>query len=517
MDVILAQKMFYGQDFGWAYQLLFGITTLCMGFGLAGLARRFLVWPASMIWPSTLVNASLFYTLHNHSPSDPAETNGWRIGRYRWFLIIGIGSFVWYWFPGWIFQGLSYFTFVTWIAPENVLLNQLFGASSGYGILPITFDWSVISRLIGSPLIPPFHAIANTVAGVLVLFTALSMGIHYSRIWYGQYFPVQSATAFDNTAQSYNISMVLDENYRFVEEKYHAYSPVYLSTQYAIGFGASFASISAVIVHVALYHGRDIWRQLRFPREHESDVHMRLMRKYRDAEDWWYAALFVVMIGVSFAVCCGWPTGLPWWAFIVCIIILVIWTVPIGIVQAITNMQLSLNVLSEFVIGYMLPGRPPAMMLFKNYATYSLMQALVFAEDLKLGHYMKVPPRTMFASQLVAAIWSAIVQIAVLNWAQAVIPNACQFFGQPSNYTCPGSRFMLNASIIWGAIGPARIFSNGALYSGLQWFWLVGAVTPVITWYFARKKPKSVWRYLHMPVFFGGSGLIPPATVYHYL
>jgi hypothetical protein len=57
------------------------------GVGMAGLVRRFLVWPAAMIWPANLVNTAMFYTLHDHRKSDPAQTNGWSIGRYRWFLV----------------------------------------------------------------------------------------------------------------------------------------------------------------------------------------------------------------------------------------------------------------------------------------------------------------------------------------------------------------------------------------------------------------------------------------------
>lgn len=92
-----------------------------------------------MIWPSDLVNCALFYTLHDHSPSDPAKTNGWKIGRYRLFLIIGCAAFIYYWFPGWIFQGLSYFMWICWIAPDNVVVNKLFGGYSGYGLFPLTF------------------------------------------------------------------------------------------------------------------------------------------------------------------------------------------------------------------------------------------------------------------------------------------------------------------------------------------------------------------------------------------
>ena len=55
---------------------------------------------------------------------DPAETNGWRISRYRYFFYVFIGSFVWYWFPGFIWQSLSVFAFVTWIKPNNAVINQ---------------------------------------------------------------------------------------------------------------------------------------------------------------------------------------------------------------------------------------------------------------------------------------------------------------------------------------------------------------------------------------------------------
>ncbi|KAI1339360.1 small oligopeptide transporter [Xylariaceae sp. FL0016] len=515
-DVLLAQQVWYKQNFGWGFQLLFAITTLCTGYGLAGIGRRFLVWPAAMIWPGDLVNATLFYTLHDHTPSDPAKTNGWSVGRYRWFLYVFGGAFVWYWFPGWIFQGLSYFTFICWAAPNNVVVNKVFGGLHGYGILPTTLDWTVISGYALSPLIPPAHAIANTLVGVIIFFVFVSMGIHFSGTWYADYFLVQSSSAFDNTGAVYNVSRILTDELLLDEEAYHAYSPLFLTTQFALCYGLSFAAVAAVIVHVVLYHGSQIKLQFKLARTQEDDIHMRLMKKYRDAEDWWYLALFAIMIALSFVVVCVWDTGFPWWAYIVCIIIPLVWTIPIGIIQAITNIQLGLNVLTEFIVGYMLPGHPLAMMMFKNYGYIAMSQALYFSQDLKLGHYMKVPPRTMFWSQLVASLWSGIVQIAVMNWALASIPQVCQD-DQPNSYTCPGGNVFYTASIIWGAIGPARMFSGDALYASLQYFWLVGAITPVIGWLLARRYPKSLFRYISFPLIFGGSGQIPPATAYTYL
>lgn len=166
-----------------------------------------------------------------------------------------------------------------------------------------------------------------------------------------------------------------------------------------------------------------------------------------------------------------------------------------------------------------------------------MSQALSFVSDLKFGHYMKIPPRTMFMSQVVATTFSCFIQIAVLNFALNNIDGVCTPT-QPEHFTCPGGRVFFSgmsaafsldtilsrlvltretASVIWGLIGPARIFSPGQIYSGLFWFFLLGAITPVIIFFAAKKWPKSPIKYLMAPVIFGGAGAIPPATPLNYL
>jgi len=129
---------------------------------------------------------------------------------------------------------------------------------------------------------------------------------------------------------------------------------------------------------------------------------------------------------------------------------------------------------------------------------------------------MKVPPRTMFAAQAIATFWSSIVQVAVYNWALHNIKGICDD-DQANFYTCPGGKVFYTASVIWGAIGPARIFGPGKVYGVLQWYWLLGALLPVTSYFMARKWPRSWLRYVHWPLMLGGTGWIPPATVYNYL
>lgn len=129
---------------------------------------------------------------------------------------------------------------------------------------------------------------------------------------------------------------------------------------------------------------------------------------------------------------------------------------------------------------------------------------------------MKIPPRVTFMAQMVACLWSSLVQIGTMNWALGAIKNVCDQF-QVNHFTCPNGRVFFNASVIWGVIGPDRMFSPGQLYSSLMWFFLAGAILPVVLWFLARRFPKSPLKYLNAPIIFGGSGLIPPATPLNYL
>jgi OPT family small oligopeptide transporter len=156
-DVLLAQEVYYKQKFGWGYQLLLTITCQMLGLGLAGVTRTWLVEPAAMIWPSNLVTTTLFETIHTKTAPDAVKTSGWTMGRYKWFLIVMGAIFVWEWFPLWIAPFLATFTFVCWAAPNNVVVNQLFGGQTGLSLIPITFDWSTLTAFIYSPLVYPFQ------------------------------------------------------------------------------------------------------------------------------------------------------------------------------------------------------------------------------------------------------------------------------------------------------------------------------------------------------------------------
>lgn len=537
LDIFTAQRGFYGQRYGWPFEIFTTISTQTLGFGLGGVLHRFLVEPAAMIWPSNLVNTTLFTAMHDRglNPPEPTKTAGWRINRYRLFLYVMTGAFCWYWFPGLIAPFLSVFAFVTWIKPNNVIINQLFGGATGISLIPISFDWSIISGYVYSPMISPWFAIANTLIGMVAWFWILTPALHYSNIFYGKFLPMSDSDSYDNTGSVYNVSRILTPEYTFDQAKYESYSPLFLSTTFALCYGLSFAGLVAVILHVVLFHGKEVWRRMRDASQKDQDIHSRLMAKYPTVPVWWYVVVLVIMAAMGLATVLSYPTHLSWWAFFVSIIIALVWTLPIGMVQATTNIQLGLNVITEFIVGYIQPGKPMAMMLFKTYGYISMSQALYFCQDMKLGkhgsrdafsfedlltiakgHYMKIPPRVTFWAQMASCVWSSVVQVAVLNWAFGSISDICSST-QANKYTCPNGRVFFNASVIWGVIGPKRMFSIGEMYSGLQWFWLAGLALPIMIWLVVRRWPTSVFKYLNAPLIFSGSGMIPPATPLTYL
>lgn len=219
----------------------------------------------------------------------------------------------------------------------------------------------------------------------------------------------------------------------------------------------------------------------------------------------------VSMTAIGMFVVEYYPIHLPWYGLLLALSIGAILFIPIGIVMAITNQQSSLYLICQLICGVVFPGRPVANMVFTTYGYITSTQGLKFSSDLKLGHYMKIPPKILFNLQLSATIISSLTQIGVLNWMLAFIPGICTPEAV-DRFTCPIARVHFNGSILWGVVGPKRFFGPGALYRPLVWAFLIGFLAPIGLWLLARNNRKSVLRKINLAVVFGSLSWIPPAT-----
>lgn len=110
------------------------------------------------------------------------------------------------------------FAWVTWIRPQNVIINQIFGGATGLSLFPITFDWTQVTgyvryrplrtpddsqSLTGIDLLAPDPSMArnwsecsrqisstlyaddhqNTMIAAVFWFWIITPAVHYSNTW----------------------------------------------------------------------------------------------------------------------------------------------------------------------------------------------------------------------------------------------------------------------------------------------------------------------------------------------
>lgn len=518
MNILIAQTNFYNQKLSAGYMILLVFSTQLLGYGAAGLTRRWIVYPASMVWPQTLVTTSLFSTLHSskNDALNRLNANGWTMSRYKFFTFAAIISFVWYWLPGYLFKALSYFNFICWIWPKNIVVNQLFGVLSGLGLIPISFDWTQATQAVNvSPLATPAWVAANTYGAVFIFFIIVLPILYYTNTMYAKYMPMISSTTFDNTAKKYNVSRVLNLKLEFDQAGYESYSPLFVPFSYLLSYALNFAAVISLFVHCYLYHGSDIVSKLKDHRHGGEDIHKRLMNNFKEAPDWWYLVLFAISIVLAFVCVCKFPTQLPWWGLIVSLAIAFVNFLPQGLLEGITNQHVGLNIITELVAGYIWPGKPLANMMVKLYGFIPMRQGLDFSRDLKIAQYMKIPPRTLFFAQIMGTLVAGLVNVGIQEWMRANIEDICSP-SQVDGFICANGRTIFNASIIWGAVGPAKLFNPGMRYNAFMYFFLIGFFVPIFTYLLKKRFPNHWVGKINAPVFFTGPGNIPPSTVYNY-
>ncbi|KAG0064933.1 hypothetical protein BGZ90_001983 [Linnemannia elongata] len=516
IDIIVIQKLYYNDSWGFGGGLLLVISTQFVGYGFAGALRRFLVRPAAMIWPVNLVNATLFHTLHRRNPGngvlrtheDEAKTS-WKISRNMFFFIVASVSFVYYWFPGYIFPLLTSISWVCWINRDSLLLNQLGSGLKGIGYGSFTLDWSSMSAWLPSPLAIPWWAQANMLAGFVFFVWILIPIMYYTDRYEGKKFPIYNTRTYDVDGKPYDLKRVLVNN-ALNEEMYASYSPVRITAFFATMYGQGLCALGAIVSHAILYHGKDIWARVRSAKQANEDIHARLMDAYPECPDWWYYLVFVVACGLSILTVELYPSSdMTWWHVLVAMGLAAIWTLPIGILTAITSQAPSISMISEWVFGVISPGRPIGNMIFKTYGFITVQQAIVFTQDLKLGHYMKVPPRDLFIFQMVGTLVAALIAMGTTTYMMNNIEGICTEAAYP--FTCPSASLFGASSVVWGVIGPLKFLSPSSLYYPIVWFFFIGFVIPLPFYLWTLKYPNSWVRNVNMAAFMLGGGPYPPA------
>ncbi|KAJ3175310.1 hypothetical protein HK101_010692 [Irineochytrium annulatum] len=521
---IVGQKFLLGQDISVWWCLVFAITVECFGYALSGIYRRFLVRPAAMLWPGNLSTVALLRSLHdsNRALNVDGDEDLSPSARMKFFWFATLGMTIYQFFPSYIAPALGAVSLLCYVAPNNQRLKMLGSARQGLGLGSLTFDWSIITSM--SPITTPLWALLNQYVGLWI-----TVWLIIPFLWYRNAFGADqqigtnpmdgpNGTGFFPLGQALNSPGLFDRDGSFIsplslvtigngtlvlnETAYDLVAPVRLTTYFAVEYTTYFIVFAATMSHVALWYGRDRWRRLRSDLKDldRNDIHARLMDAYPDVPNWWYAVLMAFVLTGAIAACKWGGFDLPWWGVLLSFCLAAVAMVPVGTIEAVAGQRIGLNVVAEFMISFILPGRMASVMTFKTFSYAGMFNGLGMVEDLKLGHYVKIPPRSMFAVQVASTVLSAILNVAVAVVVYERIGVDRLNNAPPLGWSANAFTVFLTAGSIWGAIGPRRFLGPGSPYSGCLYGFLIGLLLPPFFYLLHRLFPKWHFHLVNVPL-----------------
>ncbi|GAA6030608.1 hypothetical protein NBRC10512_007749 [Rhodotorula toruloides] len=507
-EIISVQDLYYHSDLGNFGGLLLLLSTQLIGFGLSGLTYRFLVRPTQMLWPSQLVTITLYETLHggkkDQRSSDSSQMQFFR----RAFLAI----FSWQFLPSVIFPGLSSIAILCILNNRSWIMRTLGSGYNGFGWFVGSLDWSVVGQV--GPLYTPWFAQCSYLAGTAFNIWIVAPLLYFSNWWNAQdYDSPLAAHLYNATAGRLNVHEILNADLSLNEARYAEVGPLRLTPYFALTYGVSFAVLTSVLTSVALWHWDDIRAALSSRTGDSTDVHVEIVeRNYLPVPSLHYVVIFGLNLLAAIVLLAFYPQlQLPTWGLLLSLSLALVCLVPIGIISAITNTTIGLNVLTEFVAGFIWPGKPIANICFKVYGYMCLLQSLDLTSDMKLGLYMHVPPRDLFVCQCYGtAVGSVINFLLIRGVIAAKRPYLDGSIADPTQqWDGRKPEIFFSASVIWGLIGPKRFFSGQ--YHVLYWGFLLGALLPLVPWYIYRRTGKPFWKKISVPLVLHGA-IAPPQT-----
>lgn len=439
-EVLATQKLYYNIIPNAAVAILLLLSSQLLGYGLAGVLRKSLVYPTKMVWPSILPLSSLIETLHR----DKAEMRK----KFNFFWIIFGVVAVWELFPQYVMPVLTGISFFCLANRNSLVFTNIFGGANGnegLGLLALSFDWQYITT---SSLFLPLITLTNSFIG-FVICTAMYIGLYYGNVWQAMTFPFLSQSLFSPSSNStsfavYNQSAILDINNELNVGALEAAGIPFFATTNAAYLLTTNLGITATVMHIMLWN-REAVRQafaginfaklknyrpnLRFwPKlpahrgmkkleedRDDLDPHYRRMLAYNEVPVVWYIGILAVSIIVALFCIYNLNSTLPWWGFLIACILSFLSTLFFGALAGLIGFKVPITSVIQLIGGYLHPGKPVANMYFVLFGANAQAQALFLVENLKLGQYGKLSPRCTFTVQILGTVFGAIVNYALMN------------------------------------------------------------------------------------------------------
>ncbi|KAI1462601.1 OPT superfamily oligopeptide transporter [Annulohypoxylon moriforme] len=468
-----------------------------IGYAFAAIARQVLLYEPAYPWFQALCQTALFETQHkqNKNPTPTARKQM----RVFWWVLLGIT--LWQFLPEYVFPMTSSLAFLCWVAPHNPVANFIGSGLGGMGFLNLSFDWANISNyLAGVPLfLSPWWSqvvlFASFVMSCWILLPAAKWG---GLGGYPHCLMTNRACTADGS--KYPVTDLVTPQNTFNQTAYEENGPLYLGVHYLWAIFFDYASYVSAYSWIAFF-GAD------------TDRLNVLMRSYKEVPVWWYIAVFLSAFAAIMTMAGLDIIFIPWWTFLVALATGAAIVVPLGWLYAISNYQLPIGTFNELLYGTMVQNlktnrNPLGASIYGSIAGDAWYRAQYMLQDQKIGHYMHVPQRTIFFSQLFGITIGVPINYAAMRWivdtkrdylTGAAVDAAHIWTGQSLTSS-------LTMGVQYVLLGPTRLFRQEQ-FRPLPYAFLVGAGAPAIIYLLHRLFPRAKFHLFNTTIFFSGASI----------
>ncbi|KAK8005060.1 OPT oligopeptide transporter protein-domain-containing protein [Apiospora arundinis] len=449
IKVFAAQDLFYNLPLSATTIILSLVSIGLFGYGLCGLMRPVAVWHVEAVYWSTLPTVKALQGLHWQHVKDSKPI------RYFWYAFGGM--FIWEWFPAYMWPWLNAISIPCLASMKATgttaaTLTNIFGGSlnnEGLGLFSISLDWQYITSFNTSlPLKLQYHMAAGFSACFVIM-----AAIYWGDAWGSKKPPVHVDSASIG---------------RWVEVPHYQSVCQRLAGTMAYGLFIANAAIGALIAHCVLFWGKDIVRAYKSARkgEYNDPPHTHMAKHYQETPWWWYVAVLVISFVLGLVVVIKENITLPVWAYIVALLVGSFVAPFSTLLYSRYGNGIATNNLSKMIAGLCLPGLPIGNMYFAVWSHNVISNAVTLSNDLKMGEYLKIPPRAMFLTQIYGTVLGGFLNYAVMI---AIVT---------------GNRELLassNGDASWSGATLQAYNTNAASWALAKYFYTAGAPYVMVT------------------------------------
>ncbi|KAJ5676553.1 uncharacterized protein N7477_002186 [Penicillium maclennaniae] len=285
-----------------------------------------------------------------------------------------------------------------------------------------------------------------------------------------------------------------------------------LAGTFAYGMLMSNAAIGALIMHCCVFWGKEVREAFQSAKKGRFDDrhHEHMANHYKEAPWWWYLIVLIGSFFLGLIVVLKEDVTMSAWAYHVSLLLGII-VAPFSIILfARFGNGIATNTLSKMLAGLVLPGRPVGNIYFAAWSHNVVGNSVNLCSDLKLGEYLKIPPRVMFLTQIYGTMLGGFVSYAIMM--SIVTRNKALLVNGNGNASWSGANIQAyNTNAASWALA-SYLYKIGAQYQMVPIGMAIGATAVIVHRLFVQFVPKVKnfkTTELNVPQFIQYAGFIP--------